>query len=243
LVTEFSRNIPGLEGEILVSTSYQSRMTGIFKSRLLKNNEPMKHLGLLPIILLLGTGFISGMAAAELTASQQVPSPAAVGETVMVTVLLTYNGANSTLAVITPSLPSGVVSDAPGSQTTELYPGALAPVSYPIRAEQSGTYWIVSQIAYDENGIWRRLRLESPFTATGGVRPEPQSVPGGISTPGQQPPGGISTPGQQPPGGISTPGQQVPDGTPAPEPPGDAVPEGDKTSNGTALLNGTALTG
>lgn len=222
-----------MKRENLVSTSYQSRMTGIFKSRLLKNNEPMKHLGLLPIILLLGMGFISGLAAAELTASQQVPSPAAVGETVMVTVLLTYNGANSTLAVVTPSLPFGVVSDAPGSQTTELYPGALAPVSYPIRAEQSGTYWIVSQIAYDENGIWRRLRLEAPFTATGGVRPEPQSVPGGISTPGQQDPGGITTPGQQPPGGISTP-DQLPPGGILPST-GEAVPEGNNASNGTAL--------
>ncbi len=182
----------------------------------------MKHLGIVPIILLLVVG-IGGLASAELTASQQVPSPAAVGDTVMVTVSLVYNGINSTEAVITPNLPGGVVSDMPGSQTAELYPGALSPVSYPIRAEQSGTYWIVSQIAYSDDGTWRSLQLEAPFTATGGVTPEPQTTPGGV-TPGPMVPGGI-TPGEVTPGGVLTPGGVVPDGSiPGNSTPGGAMP-------------------
>jgi hypothetical protein len=151
-------------------------------------------LGILPILLLLGIGLPSGPAMAELTASQQVPSPVAVGETVMVTVMLTYNGVNSTQAVITPSLPAGVITDA-GRQTAVLYPGALEPIGYPIRAEQSGTYWIVSQIAYAEDGSWHNLQLEAPFTAIGSAAPEPQPQPmtpeaatGG--SPGEMPPGG-----------------------------------------------------
>jgi hypothetical protein len=171
----------------------------------------MKHLGIVPIILLLGVGIIGGLANAELTASQQVPSPAVVGDTVMVTVSLVYNGINSSEAVITPNLPGGVVSDMPGGQTAELYPGALSPVSYPIRAEQSGTYWIVSQIAYSDDGTWRSLQLEAPFTATGGVTTEPQMSPGGVN-PGAVTPGGI-TPGEFTPGGVSTPGGVVPDGS------------------------------
>lgn len=171
----------------------------------------MKHLGIAPIILLLGVGIIGGLASAELTASQQVPSPAAVGDTVMVTVSLVYNGINSTEAVITPNLPGGVVSDMPSSQTAELYPGALSPVSYPIRAEQSGTYWIVSQIAYSDDGTWRSLQLEAPFTATGGVTTVPQITPGGV-TPVPTVPGGI-TPGEVTPGGVLTPGGVVPSGS------------------------------
>ena len=83
----------------------------------------MKHLGIVPIILLLMVVGIGGLASAELTASQQVPSPVAVGDTVMVTVSLVYNGINSTEAVVTPNLPGGVVSDMPGSQSAQLYPG------------------------------------------------------------------------------------------------------------------------
>ena len=137
----------------------------------------MKHLGLVPIILLIGMGLFYGPVAAELTAYQQVPSQAPVGETVMVTVMLTYNGLNSTQALVTPSLPSGVVTDS-GVQTAELYPGALQPISYSIRPEQSGMYWIVSQIAYAEDGSWHNLRLEAPFDAIGGAPLEPQPMPG-----------------------------------------------------------------
>jgi hypothetical protein len=195
--------------------SYQSRMTGIFKSRRQKIRELMKHLGLVPIFPLLVVGLFTGLAVAELTAYQQVPSQAAVGETVMVTVMLTYNGVNATQATITPSLPSGVVSDA-GEQTAELYPGAQQPISYPIRAEISGTYWIVSQIAYAEDGTWRNLRLEAPFTATGAAEPQTfpgQSSPGAVTTAPEQS-GGTSpgNPGSNGPPevGNSSPGNEMP---------------------------------
>ena len=127
----------------------------------------MKQLGILPILLLLGVGITSGLAAAELTASQSVPSLAAVGETVQVTVMLTYNGGNATQVVVTPGLPSGVVTDIPGGQAAELYSGSPTAISYPIRAVQSGTYTIISQIAYAEDGTQRELLLEAPFTAEG----------------------------------------------------------------------------
>ncbi|VVB72808.1 Uncharacterised protein [uncultured archaeon] len=204
-------------------TSYQSRMTGIFKSRWQKIRELMKHLGLVPIFPLLVVGLFTGLAMAELTAYQQVPSQASVGETVMVSVMLTYNGASATQAVVTPSLPSGVVSDA-GEQTAELSPGAQQRVSYPIRAEQSGTYWIVSQIAYAEDGTWRNLRLEAPFTAIGMATTEPQTWPGqtfpSIGTPsGDTPnnPGPIignpgGNPGDSEPSEVAMPRNSSPGG-------------------------------
>lgn len=185
-------------------------MRGIFKSLLKENKEPMKQLGILTILLLLGVGITSGLAAAELTASQSVPSLAAVGETVQVTVMLTYNGGNATQVVVTPGLPSGVVTDIPGGQAAELYPGAPAPISYPIRAVQSGTYTIISQIAYAEDGTWRELLLEAPFTAEGEIAPPPQeevsSMPGSELPEG--PEGGV--PGDE--GGMS-PGETLPVGT------------------------------
>jgi hypothetical protein len=187
-------------------------MRGIFKSLLKKNKEPMKQLGILTILLLLGVGITSGPAAAELTASQSVPSLAAVGETVQVTVMVTYNGGNAAQVVVTPGLPPGVVTDIPGGQSAELSPGATAPISYPIRAVQSGTYTIISQIAYAEDGTWRELMLEAPFTAVGEIAPPPQeevsSVPGS-----EMPAGGV--PGDEgglPNGEGETPAGEVPVG-------------------------------
>lgn len=149
-------------------------MRGIFKSPLLENRKPMKQLGILPILLLLGVGITSGPVDAELTASQSVPSLASVGETVQVTVMLTYQGGSAAQVIVTPGLPPGVVTDIPGGQSAELYPGSAAPISYPIRAVQSGTYTIVSQISYAEDGTWRELMLEAPFTAVGEIAPPPQ---------------------------------------------------------------------
>lgn len=187
-------------------------MRGIFKSLLKENKEPMKQLGILPILLLLGVGITSGLAAAELTASQSVPSLAAVGETVQVTVMLTYNGGNATQVVVTPGLPSGVVTDIPGGQAAELYSGSPTAISYPIRAVQSGTYTIISQIAYAEDGTQRELLLEAPFTAEGEIAPPPQeevsSVPGGEIPAGVMPggeggmPAGETPPSETPPGGL-----------------------------------------
>jgi len=164
-------------------------------------------LGLVPILLLLGVWIASGPATAELTARQQVnPSQAAVGETVMVTVMLTYNGANSTQAEVTPNPPSGIVLDYFGGLSADLSPGVTEPIGYPIRAEQSGTYWIASQITYSEEGTLRNLRLETPFTAIGEAMPEPQPqlMPRGPAISGENPGGAI-------PGDVS-PGKATPSG-------------------------------
>ncbi len=144
----------------------------------------MKHLGLVHILLLfLGAGLFIGPATAELTASQNVPPTANVGENVMVTVMLTYSGSNATEASITPGLSPGLETNFPGGQT-ELYPGISAPISYPVRAVQSGTFTVASQVSYSEEGMWRNLRLESPFTATGQLQPGQQQT-----NPGQEMPG------------------------------------------------------
>lgn len=139
----------------------------------------MKHLGLVHIILLLGVGvLISGTAGGQLTAYQNLIPSAEVGQMVTVTVSLTYNGFNSTEAVVTPSLPSGVVANG-GGQSIELDPGVTQQISYPLTAEQSGSYWIVSDISYAEGGAWRSLRLEAPFTATASAQSEQQPYPVG----------------------------------------------------------------
>lgn len=134
----------------------------------------MKHLGILLILLLIGAGITIVPAAADLTANQTVPSIATIGETVQLTVMLTYEGNSTAQAVVTPRLPSGVVTDRPESQSTELHSGSTESISNPIRAIESGTYTVISQIAYSENGTWRELLLESPFTAEGQIEPPPQ---------------------------------------------------------------------
>jgi hypothetical protein len=175
----------------------------------------MKQLGsLVPIILLLGVEITSGLAVAELTASQQVlPQVAAVGETATVTLMLTYNGGNSTQIMVVPSLPSGIVTDMPEAQTAALYPGNTVPISYPVRAEQSGNYLITSLISYTEERATRRLNMVSEFTATGVSAP---SEPSGQKM--QVP----SVQGQPAPLGASMPGQGMPSNpmplTPVPAP-------------------------
>jgi hypothetical protein len=207
--------------------SYQSRMTGIFKSRRQNNRDPMKHLGLVHILLLLGVGLLFGPAAAELTAYQN-PIPAAeVGQMVTVTVSLTYNGLNSTQAVVTPSLPPGVVANV-GGQSTQLYPLVTQQISYPLTAQQSGTYLIVSEISYAEDGTWRNLRLEAPFTAIASAVPEPQPMPGeqtpGVGPDGSNPMGKdpFQTPGGDLPDGVSPKDTKPANGTQDREFPGDA---------------------
>lgn len=164
-----------------------------------------------------------GPAAAELTAFQNLVPSADVGQMVTVTVSLTYNGQTPTEAVVTPSLPSGVVANA-GGQSTQLYPGVMQQISYPLTAEQSGTYWIVSEISYSEDGTWRNLRLEAPFTAIASAVPEPQPVPG-EQTPGAVPDGSnpMGTDPSQMPQGGDMPGRV---------PPQDTQPAGDKPDSG-----------
>jgi hypothetical protein len=193
----------------------------------------MKHLGLVHILLLLGIGLFLGPAMAELTASQNVlPSTANVGENVMVTVMLTYFGDNATQATITPGLPPGIETSYPGGQSMELYPGITAPISYPIRAAQSGSYLVTSLVSYSEEGTWRNLRLESPFTAIGQI--EPQQQPG----PGQETPGGVWPPGSSPygpnPGGSypAYPGDVNPGGmNPGGRMPNNSMPNGSMPNN------------
>jgi hypothetical protein len=146
----------------------------------------MKQLGKsVPILLLCGIWIISGLvAASELTADQQVqPSTAAVGETAMVTLMLSYSGNNGTQVTVTPGFTPGVLADS-GSQAELLSPGSQQMISYPIRAERSGSYWITSLVSYTDNGAMRQLSKESPFTATGGPsQPEQPGSGAGPSMP------------------------------------------------------------
>jgi hypothetical protein len=162
----------------------------------------MKHLGLGHILLLIGVGLLLGQATAELTAFQNLaPSSADVGQMVTVTVSLTYNGQTPTQAVVTPSLPYGVVANG-GGQSTDLYPGVMQQISYPFTAQQSGAYWIVSEISYAEDGTWRNLRLEAPFTATDSAVTQPQQTPQQTPEvpPAMPPDGGL--PNGKPPGNM-----------------------------------------
>jgi hypothetical protein len=153
----------------------------------------MKHLGLMPVLLLLAVGSTCSMAAAELTASQQVPPKAPVGQTVVVSVQLYNGGSNPMDVVVSPNLPAGLETE-PGPWPAKLDPRGRAAIRYPFRAVQSGSYWIVSQISYSEEGTWRDLILEAPFTAESPVSPGPQgpASPGGLSGPGAPaPPGSL----------------------------------------------------
>jgi uncharacterized protein (DUF58 family) len=188
----------------------------------------MKHLGLVHILLLLGVGLLLGSAVAELTAYQNMMPSAEVGQMVTVTVSLTYNGLNSTQAMVTPRLPPGVIANA-GGQSTELYPGVTQQISYPLTAQQSGNYWIVSEISYAEDGTWRNLRLEAPFTATASAVPEPKPQPGsgeiipGVGPDGSNPMG--TDPLAVPPGGVLPDGVSPQPMQPANETPGIGFPE------------------
>jgi len=145
-------------------------------------------LGISVIILLLFETWITGglVAASELTADQQVqPSTAAVGETAMVTLMLSYSGNNGTHVTVTPGFTPGVSADS-GSQTELLSPGSQQMISYPIRAERSGSYWITSLVSYTDDGAMRQLSKESPFTATGG--PSQPQQPGSAPSPSQPAP-------------------------------------------------------
>lgn len=122
------------------------------------------HMRLVHILMLAAIGLTLWPAAAELTAYQNLAPSADVGQMVMVTVSLTYNGLNSTEAVVTPKLPSGVVANS-GEQRVVLNPGVTQAISYPFTAQQSGSYWIGSDITWEESGNWRSLSLEAPFTA------------------------------------------------------------------------------
>jgi len=133
----------------------------------------MKQLGVLvPILLLLGLGIAGMSAAAELTASQSLDRNAAsVGEPVNVIVVLSNNGANVSEATVTPGYSPGIAIDNPGVQSVVLYPGVMSTVSYPIRAEQSGTFLVSSIISYMDEGMARQLNMVSRLTVAGSQNP------------------------------------------------------------------------
>jgi hypothetical protein len=156
-------------------------MRGIFKSELAENMDLMKQLGLIvSVLLLFGVGIASAFVMAGLTADQQVQPPvAAVGETAMVMVMLSYSGSDITQVTVTPGFTPGIIADS-GAQMADLGPGGQQIISYPIRAEDSGSYWIASLISYTDDGVVRQLSKESPFTATGkpgGQQAQPWSGP------------------------------------------------------------------
>lgn len=165
--------------------------------------ESMKHLGLVWVLLLLGIGALMGPATAQLTAGQSVPPSVNLGDSAMVTVTLTYYGNNATQAVITPGLPPGIETSYPQGQTAQLYPGITAPISYPIRAIQCGTYVIASHVSYSEDGTWRNLWLESPLTVIGQPTPQPgQMDPAGMGPLPGDTPQGMNGSESYPPGSV-----------------------------------------
>lgn len=208
----------------------------------------MKQFGsLMPILLLLGVGITSGLtAAAELTASQQVlPQTAAVGETATVTLTLTYNGVNATEVTVVPSLPSGIMTDMPVAQTESLYPGSSVPISYPVRAVQSGSYLITSLISYTDERTTRSLSMMSEFTATGGSTSSTLAEPASSTptpVPGQSMPlDSQSQPHSQPPnpmpGTMTTPGQTgLPSQPDLPGQPGQSIPSGPMPHEGNGSM-------
>jgi hypothetical protein len=185
----------------------------------MKNRDPMKQLGILvPILLLLGVGIACGPAAsAQLMADQQVQPPiAAVEETAMVNVMLSYSGNEAVQVVVTPGFTPGIVADS-DAQMADLYPGSPQIIRYPIRAEDSGSYWITSLISYTDEGVVRRLSKESPFTVTGGPSGQPEH-PSDVPTPivpapiVSKPGGNDSAPSGEPPlPPVDTPAPSVND--------------------------------
>ncbi len=144
--------------------------------------ESMKHLGLVWVLLLLGIGALMGPATAQLTAGQSVPPSVNLGDSA-----IGYSYADllrqqcHSMRLITPGLPPGIETSYPQGQTAQLYPGITAPISYPIRAIQCGTYVIASHVSYSEDGTWRNLWLESPLTVIGQPTPQPgQMDPAGM---------------------------------------------------------------
>ncbi len=202
----------------------------------------MKHLGLGHILLLIGVGLLLGQATAQLTAFQNLVPSANVGQMVTVTVSLTYNGQTPTQAVVTPSLPFGVVANT-GGQSTELYPGIMQRISYPLTAQQSGSYWIVSEIAYAEDGTWRNLRLEAPFTAIDSTPTGPQQTPQ-VPTPGITPDIGQdgSYPGGTDPTATNPPAMPPDGGLPKRKPPGNMQP-GNSGSEGSGQQDDASAQG
>jgi len=174
----------------------------------------MKQLRVIvPILLLLGLGTTSMLAAAELTASQSLDrSVASVGEPVNVIVVLSNNGADVSQVTVTPGYSPGIAVDSPVMQSIELYPGTTSTVSYPIRAEQSGDYLTSSLISYTDEGMERQLNMVSRLTVAGTGSQSPDGGMNVNSDLNQAP-----APAQAAPGQEQAPGVQGEQATGIPE--------------------------
>lgn len=147
----------------------------------------MKRVGFV-LLLLLGVGLCTGLAVAELTASQWLDRGSiGVGDTATVTLNLMYVGDNATQASVVPVIPYGLRTSGPGMYMVTLYPGQPETVSYPVMAEQPGYYDVISSISYTEYGFMRELQMVSPLVVVGQSpgSPPPAAPPGG---PEDQPP-------------------------------------------------------
>lgn len=169
----------------------------------------MKQMGsLLPILLLLGVGITSGLAAGSMTADQYVvPNSAMIGENVNVVLNLMYYGENDSQISVTPLQTPGVQVIGGASVPAWLSPGQSYTISYPVMAVESGYLDVETQIAYTESGIWQSpLNMISSFSAIGvPPQPQPQTEPEPLPEPQ---PGGeedqdnppLPPPGDMPPG-------------------------------------------
>jgi hypothetical protein len=130
----------------------------------------MKQLGRVVCVLLLLVvwSVCCFVATAQLTADQSVqPSTVAVGQTATVNLMLTYSGNNGIQVTVSPGFTPGITVGS-GPQNWLLSPGMPQPISYPIIAEQSGSYWITTLISYMDEGGPRQLSKESPFNVISG---------------------------------------------------------------------------
>ncbi|MCQ8903976.1 MAG: hypothetical protein NQU42_07790 [Methanothrix sp.] len=135
----------------------------------------MKRVGFV-LLLLLGVGLSTGLAVAELTASQWLDRESIkVGDTAVVTLNLIYVGDNATQASVVPVIPYGLTTPGPGMYMVTLYPGQPETVSYPVIAGQPGYYDVISSISYTEYGFVRELQMVSPLVV---INQSPESPPG-----------------------------------------------------------------
>lgn len=140
------------------------------------------------LLLLLGVGLCTGLAVAELTASQWLDKGnIRVGDTAVVMLNLIYIGDNATQVSVMPVIPYGLATSGPGMYMFTLYPGQPETVSYPVIAEQPGYYDVVSSISYPEYGLMRELQMVSPLVVLSQSpgSPPPSAPPSG---PDDQPP-------------------------------------------------------
>jgi len=139
------------------------------------------------LLLMLGVGLCTGLAVAEITASQLLDRGSiSVGDTAVVTLNLIYIGDNATQASVVPVIPYGLATSGPAMYMVTLYPGRQETVSYPVVAEQPGYYDVISSISYTEYGFMRELQMVSPLVVVSQSPVPPPAAP--PSGPDDQPP-------------------------------------------------------